>query len=476
MKKDKLFIGAVIILVLGSAAVLVGYLSLQRTINISRMRLQESTAKIVARYAPQTNSIPQTSEEGSSGISHDRGDGGDVIKQKEEAFEQIHQEIQGLIDTVGKEKRIGEVFGGYKKWDTLTDEQKAAVILFYEEHRDLILKIRELAKSGGPFRMLDFSKKENDFWDMSTWLGDMTLKCWLLLIPDAFVAAINGNYDEAAKDYIALLQFATALNNEPLEYSQHSTMSMIGVVYKNLKNHVPGENIQPELIMDIISRAKALGQRNAFVDSFKISAQRASEGVFDTMREGDRIDHLYKPYSFESAFSHVHGTFIGQPFIAMDENAYMDLMDRSANLARLPFYEAKPLLDRLNVEISNLSWTNIVSRAITPHCTQYLPILRACYDAQLGLMQVGLAVELYHGQHGVYPETLDEIATTLNDEIPLDPFTGRQFVYEPGQDGFTLFSQSGEVAAVNRYRLAIDNVADANGNIYWRQKEKSSHH
>ena len=85
-------------------------------------------------------------------------------------------------------------------------------------------------------------------------------------------------------------------------------------------------------------------------------------------------------------------------------------------------------------------------------------------------MQVGLAMELYHGQHGVYPKTLDEIAPTLNDEIPLDPFTGEQFVYEPGQEGFTLFSQSGEVADVNRYRMSIDNVADANGNIYWRQK------
>ena len=72
--------------------------------------------------------------------------------------------------------------------------------------------------------------------------------------------------------------------------------------------------------------------------------------------------------------------------------------------------------------------------------------------------------------HGVYPETLDEIVPTLNDEIPLDPFTGRQFVYEPGQDGFALYSQAGKVADVNRYRMSIDNVADANGNIYWRQK------
>ena len=470
MQKDRLLIAAVIILVLGSAAVLVGYLSLQRTINISRMRLQESTAEIVARYSPQTNSSPQAFEEGSAEIAHDRDDSSDVIKQKEEAFEQIHQEIQGLIDTVGKEKRIDEVFNGYKKWDTLTDEQKAAVIQFYEEHRDLILKIRELAKSGGPFRMLDFSKEGFEFEDMEVWLGNKVFDCILMLFPDAFVSAINGNYDEAVKNYIALLQFAEALNNEPLSFSQHGTQNIISVVYKNMKECVPVEKVPPELIMDIISMAKTLGQRDAFVDAFNISALRASEGVFDTMRKGDRIDHLYKPYTFESAFSHVHGTFIGQPFIAMDENTYMDIMDRTAALARLPFYEAKPLLDRLNAEISTLSWTSIVSRAITPTCTQYLPILRAGYDAQLGLIQVGLAVELYHGQHGVYPETLDEIAPTLDDEIPLDPFTGLQFVYEPGQDGFTLFSQSGNVADVNRYRMSIGNVADANGNIYWRQK------
>ena len=398
MKKDKLFIAAVIVLVLGSAVVLVGYLSLQRTLNTSRMRLQESTAEIIARYTPKTTSISQTSEDATVERFHNRDDGSDAVKQKEEAFEQIQQELRELRDAVRTENRIGEVYNGYRKWDTLTDEQKVAVIQFYKENKYLILKIRELSKSGGPYRILDFSKEGFEFEDMEVWLGNKIFDCITILLPDAFVAAVEGNYDEAVNNYIALLQFAEAFNNEPLSYSQHGAQNIVNVVYKNMKEYVSGEDVSSELIMDIISRAKALGQRNAFVDSFKISTQRASEGVFDKMRDGDRIDYLNRPYTFESAFSRVHGTFIGQPFIAMDENAYMDLMDRATNLARLPFYEAKPLLDHLNVEISNLSWTSIVSRGIAPHCTLVLPIQRACYDAQLGLMQVGLAVELYHGQ------------------------------------------------------------------------------
>lgn len=292
---------------------------------------------------------------------------------------------------------------------------------------------------------------------MDQWLGDKVRDCMHLLLPGAFIATVEGRYDEAMKNYLALLQLSEMLNRDPMYSSQFWALQTTNFVYRDLTKHVAGENVAPEIIMDIIGTVKDMGQRDVFADSFKISVQRASE-IFDKMRRGERFEDQYEPYSLESFLSHIHGTILGQPFIVMDESTCLDIMDRASNLARLPYYEARPLLIQLDEEVNSLSRTNIISRALTPHFIQDMARGRAAYDAQLGLMQVGLAVELHHSQHGVYPETLDEISPTLNSEIPLDPYTGEPFVYEPGQDGFTLFSQG-----------RIENV-------YWRQKEKSSHH
>ena len=111
-------------------------------------------------------------------------------------------------------------------------------------------------------------------------------------------------------------------------------------------------------------------------------------------------------------------------------------MDRLSNIAWLPYYEAKPLLDRLNNDLDNLSATNVVSRKIIPRGVDSL-IDRAYRDAYLGLMQVGLAVELYYNQNSICPETIDDIAPILDGEIPLDPFTGKDFVYEVHENGFS---------------------------------------
>ena len=61
-------------------------------------------------------------------------------------------------------------------------------------------------------------------------------------------------------------------------------------------------------------------------------------------------------------------------------------------------------------------------------------------DARLHLLRLAFAVEVYQREHGRFPAQLAELAPKHLDEVPRDPFSGEQFHYEPGAEGFVLYS------------------------------------
>jgi hypothetical protein len=54
--------------------------------------------------------------------------------------------------------------------------------------------------------------------------------------------------------------------------------------------------------------------------------------------------------------------------------------------------------------------------------------------AQAHMTQIFLALRCYQIEHGKLPERLDDLAPGYVKAIPLDPFTGQPFGYEPGGD------------------------------------------
>jgi hypothetical protein len=59
-----------------------------------------------------------------------------------------------------------------------------------------------------------------------------------------------------------------------------------------------------------------------------------------------------------------------------------------------------------------------------------------------GLQTIDLAVRLYHGERGRYPETLDEILRSKNisDRSLIEDAWGREYYYERLDNGYVLFS------------------------------------
>ncbi|WOO41715.1 hypothetical protein [Rubellicoccus peritrichatus] len=61
-------------------------------------------------------------------------------------------------------------------------------------------------------------------------------------------------------------------------------------------------------------------------------------------------------------------------------------------------------------------------------------------DTTVQLTMIGLSLTQYHNDHGIYPETLDQLLPDYLRELPIDPFSGNRFIYRREGDGYLLYS------------------------------------
>lgn len=60
--------------------------------------------------------------------------------------------------------------------------------------------------------------------------------------------------------------------------------------------------------------------------------------------------------------------------------------------------------------------------------------------AETALTQILLAAQRYRARHGQYPETMAQVRSVGIDDIPMDPFSDKDFIYKRTAKGFTVYS------------------------------------
>jgi len=59
-------------------------------------------------------------------------------------------------------------------------------------------------------------------------------------------------------------------------------------------------------------------------------------------------------------------------------------------------------------------------------------------------MRIDLALRAYHADQSAFPQRLEALQPRYLSEIPLDPFSQREFVYRPMADDFVLYGVGGD--------------------------------
>lgn len=346
-----------------------------------------------------------------------------------------------------------------KEW---TPEDLEKIKEYLRACGEVILELRRFAEMGGPARELDYTKGFGLELPHLAQLRD----CARMLAADAITMAGDGNYAEAVADILAGMKLAHSLLNEPVLISQLAYMAIDGIMFDTIEN-IRGEDIPPELSETLIRYAGTTGGREGLANSIIGDGSFGLE-AFDEIRNGDlrSFENLgMTGGNWNTFLVRLYGSGIVRPLLNGDEQNYADIMLRMSEAAAEPYFQSKPLLDQLSAEIGDLPYTQLLSRMLLPDMTRALEA-QAINEARMDLIRLGLAVERYHGQTGNYPATLDQISSILGTEVPLDPFTGQAYVYQPGENDFVLYSAVAN--AIDRLPGQNRFGADENGNLVWR--------
>ena len=343
-----------------------------------------------------------------------------------------------------------EALGDGQEWEDLrkelfgvpieawTEDQRARMLAFLEKHRDLIAEIRRMADQGGPVYPLDFSVP---FYEVEMPHLSKLRDLGRLLHADALGQALQGNYRGAVDDIVAQLRLADALEGEPIIISQLVRYSMKGIGTSSIVDAFDWGEVPPELTRELLVELNQGRGREALADALG-GAQEMGMDVFKNVAAGEDI---YEAIGWtrldgkDRAALWLYSSSIARPWLNIDQELYVESVQRAREAALLPYWEAKPLLDALEQDIEDMPFTRVFTTGILPSTTR-IQQARARNESEADLARVGLALELYYQERGSYPDQLDAVASYLGGTMPVDTYTGQPFRYTPRGERFELYS------------------------------------
>ena len=127
------------------------------------------------------------------------------------------------------------------------------------------------------------------------------------------------------------------------------------------------------------------------------------------------------------------------PLLRLNEAQYLDGMRGTVAVANRPLCDVRGPAWLTGAE----AIADAVPRAAFVARALLSPLVSLAagrdWDAmRLREFEVALELKLYHGQHGSYPASLEELERAIGHSLPRDPFSGKQFAYQRKGEGFTL--------------------------------------
>jgi hypothetical protein len=459
MRRDRFYIGIAIFMVVVVAVFITLSILGQQKRDAAVRELQSRVAEIKIRSHSQHNKDAASSNRDKASVAdkenndQDSDDEADVAAHK-----QLADKMNILEESEEWKLFIESLVRIDDGEDTEEDHQRIAALL--DANREIIEEIRRMAGKN---------------YDSSHESLQPFIQCARLLATNMMLSATRGDYETLFLDFEAAKALAGSARKNPDLMSQLVSNGIYSILYKCIEENIAGEHLPPDQINELIVTAANATDRERIADAVLLEGDEGIR-VFDAVRSGDLTypapwNDYGERVPAEDNTSLLFRLYVtlGRPLVDMDAGLYADIMNQADTAMRLPFNEARPILEDLET-IEGSVYLHPISSMLVPVFTRYAEH-QAFHEAQMGLMQVGLAVEQHHAQHNEYPETLDVIAPGLGGTLPLDPYTGQPFVYKPGDTEFTLYSARGSIVSEEEYGNGLP-YTDSNGNIVWRRREE----
>jgi len=202
---------------------------------------------------------------------------------------------------------------------------------------------------------------------------------------------------------------------------------------------------RPELLRSFLADAEQTraALRQHLVDAFKGERVAALASMAELL---DAVDLL--PAASRRAAPpppRASLAWLGRPVIGGMVMGYLDTVTRAIEFGRANWVEAQPSMDTLQSDAARWRTHYLRNRsrvlaalAVPAWVSAKKAETRA--EAALAVAEVAMALKLYQGEHGEYPESLDALSGAFLPVVPTDPFTDKPLVYVRRDGGFLVYS------------------------------------
>jgi len=271
-------------------------------------------------------------------------------------------------------------------------------------------------------------------------------QCSRLLGFESMVLLHEGRVDEAVEACGANFRLANAAD-EPILIGQLVRYAIIGIAFRSfglvLRDSQPSSRVcrflaaeiaKIDLIPSFIETMK--GER-AFGWSMFALLRRARDPAraLKEMTSGKEV-------SGHRPASRVRPSYLFRWWLASEGVFYLRMTEKAITKSKLPYRETAglPLLEDEIAKARRRWWALFPMGAILAPVFERANAKRDDALARVGLAQVSLLLKAYKAERGGCPESLGELGKFAGRELPIDPFSGKPFVYRREGKGFLLYS------------------------------------
>jgi len=197
-----------------------------------------------------------------------------------------------------------------------------------------------------------------------------------------------------------------------------------------------GQKIDDETLLRLIAELDPMPWRERLARAWRGERVYLIEaGMWATRAERKELAALVGvPLPLINAFG-----WLVRPFIKADIRKTLPVYQEIEAQALRPFYETRDYLKAYAQKTEKLSWYSFVSKQVLGNVGAAF-LKEAMLEATFLVSRIGFACRLYKSRTGEYPENVEALVPGILGEIPIDPFTGKPFVYRREGQGFIVYS------------------------------------
>jgi len=254
----------------------------------------------------------------------------------------------------------------------------------------------------------------------------------------------EGKPDAAGEDCLRMLALARSPHTEPTLISMLVEIASTAVSLKQLGGVIDGSDVPPETLRKAASALGDIEDRGQFIRAMRAERCMGLVMIGEAARNPAVLAGITAVTPFGESNVPLSGRVLGfvfSPFILNDGLCYLDVMDRYVELAKEPSWKGKAKVDEVLATLETLSksWRHPISGFLLP------ALGRAGSVSDLGVAHKGcakiaIALRLYRLKNGRYPETVSALVPEFIDKLPVDPFSGKDFIYRTEGRGFIVYS------------------------------------